>query len=140
MIWGKIIGVLVGFKLGGPLGALVGAIVGHWVDVRLFGKTKTFGRQTQAQARAAERQAVFSTSVVNLAAKLAKVDGPVSREEVDAFKAEFAIPRRKWLASVPFLTKPNAKPVGSSSMRRGWPTLSPENRWSAAQCSTPCTA
>jgi DnaJ like chaperone protein len=101
MIWGKIIGALAGFKVGGPLGALVGALVGHWVDTHVFGGGKaraTFGRSTfgwgaaERMRRAQERQAVFSTSVVNLAAKLAKVDGTVRREEIEAFKAQFAIP------------------------------------------------
>ncbi len=38
------------------------------------------------------REQVFSLCVVSLAAKLAKVDGPVSRAEIDAFKRCFRIP------------------------------------------------
>jgi DnaJ like chaperone protein len=85
---------LVGFKFGGPLGALVGGILGHWFDTKVFGRGKRmFGAGSQARMRRAEeRQRIFSTSVINLAAKLAKVDGAVTREEVDAFKAQFAIP------------------------------------------------
>lgn len=95
MYWGKIIGAMLGFALGhGLLGAVVGVIVGHWVDLRLLSKRrgKKNGGPMSATVGAAERQRVFSTSVVNLAAKLAKVDGVVVREEVDAFKAEFTIP------------------------------------------------
>jgi DnaJ like chaperone protein len=94
MYWGKIIGAALGFILGhGLFGAILGVIVGHWVDVRFFAKNR--GKKTgplSAKAGEAERQRIFSTSVVNLAAKLAKVDGVVVREEVDAFKAEFTIP------------------------------------------------
>lgn len=94
MYWGKIIGALAGFALGhGLLGAVLGVVAGHWVDVRLFGKRRGRKRPPMsARARTAERQRVFSTCVVSLAAKLAKVDGVVLREEVDAFKAEFIIP------------------------------------------------
>jgi DnaJ like chaperone protein len=98
MIWGKIIGALVGFKMGGPLGALVGCIAGHWLDSNVFGRAKKAQASAAAQVRAAERQQVFSTSVVNLAAKLAKVDGPVTREEVAAFKAQFSIPSSQMAA------------------------------------------
>ena len=89
MYWGKIIGALVGFGLGhGILGGVAGLAVGHWADLRLGGPKKGAGKVPNTLSSAAERQRVFSTSVVNLAAKLAKVDGAVSREEVDAFKAE----------------------------------------------------
>lgn len=93
MVWGKIIGALIGFALGhGLMGAVIGVVVGHWVDVRVFGKNKRPPPRTNHDAQMTFRQQVFSTSVVNLAAKLAKVDGAVTREEVDAFKMAFAIP------------------------------------------------
>ncbi|HXP98118.1 MAG TPA: TerB family tellurite resistance protein [Telmatospirillum sp.] len=94
MYWGKIIGAVLGFVLGhGLLGAVTGVIAGHWVDLRLRAKRKRKKNGTiPSKADAAERQRIFSTSVVNLAAKLAKIDGAVVREEVDAFKAEFTIP------------------------------------------------
>ena len=82
MIWGKIIGALAGFALGhSPLGALAGAVLGHWVDLRL---AKRF-----PNADVARRRDVFSTGVSGLSAKLSKVDGPVTRAEVDAFKEQF---------------------------------------------------
>jgi DnaJ like chaperone protein len=90
MYWGKIIGAVVGFGLGhGFLGAAAGVAVGHWVDLRLAAAKPVDGTVLSTQQ---ERQRVFSTAVVSLAAKLAKIDGPVNREEVDAFKAEFIIP------------------------------------------------
>lgn len=91
MIAGKIVGALVGFKLGGPLGALLGVLIGHWIDRKLRKPRRPDARAQAAAQRSAERQRVFTASVVNLAAKLAKIDGPVVREEVDAFKASFNI-------------------------------------------------
>lgn len=82
MIWGKVIGALAGFALGhGPLGALAGAAIGHWVDLRL---AKRF-----PNADTRRRRDVFDTAVSALAAKLSKVDGPVTRQEVDSFKEQF---------------------------------------------------
>ncbi|MTJ82050.1 MAG: DnaJ domain-containing protein [Telmatospirillum sp.] len=90
MYWGKIIGTLAGFGLGhGLLGAVAGAAVGHWADLRLARLIRGDG---PLLSRRAEKQRIFSTSVVSLAAKLSKADGPVTRHEVDAFKAEFVIP------------------------------------------------
>ena len=85
MVWGKVIGAMVGLGFGhGFLGMVAGVIVGHWVDTRL-------GRRPPA-VNASQRQQVFTAAVTALAAKLAKADGVVSRQEVDAFKAQFSIP------------------------------------------------
>lgn len=82
MIWGKIIGAMAGLALShSPLGMLAGAAVGHWADIRL---ARYFPNGDMAR-----RRDVFATGVAGLAAKLAKVDGPVTREEVDAFKEQF---------------------------------------------------
>jgi len=82
MIWGKVIGAIAGFVLGkGPLGLLAGLAAGQWVDIVL--------ERRFPNREAKRRKDVFLTAVTCLSAKLAKVDGPVSREEVDAFKAQF---------------------------------------------------
>src|ERR1700761_5027850 len=82
MIWGKIIGAMAGLALGhSPLAMLAGVAVGHWADVRL---ARYF-----PNADMIRRRDVFATGVSGLAAKLAKIDGPVSRDEVDAFKEQF---------------------------------------------------
>lgn len=82
MIWGKIIGALAGLVLGhSALGLVAGAILGHMADLRL---AKIFPNKEQAR-----RRDVFATAVSALSAKLAKVDGPVTREEVDSFKEQF---------------------------------------------------
>ena len=80
-IWGKIIGGAAGFALGGPLGAIVGAAAGHAVDKMRAGPPS--GKQ---------RQAAFSIAVIVLAAKMAKADGVVTRDEIDTFKRMFHVP------------------------------------------------
>lgn len=82
MIWGKVIGALAGLALGhSPLGMLAGAALGHWADLRL---ERHFPSPENRR-----RRDVFATAVSALAAKLSKADGPVTREEVDAFKEQF---------------------------------------------------
>ncbi len=84
-IWGKIIGGAAGFAVGGPLGALVGAVAGHAVDRLRAGPTDDAGAD---QAR----ETAFTIAVIALSAKMAKADGRVTREEVDAFKRIFQVP------------------------------------------------
>lgn len=85
--------------MGGPFGAFLGVIAGHAVDrsrghghgaERIEHWTEeTPGQHTYSQE---ERQIAFSIAVIVLGAKLAKVDGVVTRAEVDAFKEIFRIP------------------------------------------------
>ncbi len=82
-IWGKIIGGTAGLALGGPIGALVGLTIGAAVDAGVGAST----RETDAT-----RHITFTIGVIALAAKMAKADGHVSREEVDAFKTVFKVP------------------------------------------------
>ncbi len=100
-LWGKIIGGVTGFMTGGPLGAVVGAALGHAADQggRSTGNPlgALFGRSAVRQAADAaallgSREQLFAITVVVLAAKLAKCDGAVKREEIDAFKRLFRIP------------------------------------------------
>ncbi len=85
-IWGKVIGGVAGFTLGGPLGALMGTVAGHAYD-----KMKAEGVSPGAEDTATRRVA-FTTAVIVLSAKMAKADGQVTRDEVDAFKELFHIP------------------------------------------------
>ncbi len=96
--WGKIIGGSAGFLMGGPFGALVGAALGHAADsgslprMRLpFGARADF-TPARVAALFGRRDQLFAIVVVVLSAKLAKADGPVNREEIDAFKRQFRIP------------------------------------------------
>src|SRR5215813_11660293 len=96
--WGKIIGGVAGFAMGGPVGAVVGAALGHAAD---SGAMEEFGAQFRPQlgwnpARLAailnRRDQLFAICAVVLSAKLAKCDGVVKREEINAFKRQFRIP------------------------------------------------
>jgi len=97
-VWGKIIGGVAGFAMGGPVGAVVGAALGHAADSGgLKGLGKNFRLPSafspaRLAATLGRREQVFAVSVVVLAAKLAKCDGPVNRQEIDAFKRSFRIP------------------------------------------------
>jgi DnaJ like chaperone protein len=88
-VWGKILGGVGGFLTGGPLGAVVGAALGHAADT---GAGRIGPGAADLAALLGNRDTLFAISVVVLSAKLAKADGPVRREEIDAFKAMFRIP------------------------------------------------
>ncbi len=100
-LWGKIIGGVTGFVTGGPLGAVVGAALGHAADQGGRGAGNPFGalfgrsavrQAADAAALLGSKEQLFAITVVVLAAKLAKCDGPVKREEIDTFKRLFRIP------------------------------------------------
>ena len=86
-IWGKIVGGAAGFALGGPLGALLGAVAGHAVD-----KMREPGREGDGVVADATKRIAFTIAVIALGAKMAKADGRVTRDEVEAFKRVFRIP------------------------------------------------
>src|SRR5271157_4895684 len=96
--WGKIIGGVAGFAMGGPFGAVVGAALGHAADTGAMPNMRMpFGRQVawnpaRVAAMFSRRDQLFAICVVILSAKLAKCDGPVKREEIDAFRRQFRIP------------------------------------------------
>lgn len=97
--WGKIIGGMAGFAMGGPVGAVVGAALGHAADQGVAPGTGGAGGGTALPSYGADlaallgsRETLFAISAIVLSAKLAKVDGPVKREEIDAFKRMFRIP------------------------------------------------
>jgi DnaJ like chaperone protein len=82
-IWGKIIGGVAGFALGGPLGALIGGLAGHVYDAK---------KSDTKEELAEQRQIAFTVAIVTLAAKMAKADGVVTRDEINVFKKIFNIP------------------------------------------------
>ncbi|MGI9127066.1 MAG: TerB family tellurite resistance protein [Roseomonas sp.] len=92
--WGKMIGSVAGFAMGGPVGAMVGAALGHAADAgALGGKGGAIPSATpDLMAFLGSKENLFSFSVVVLSAKLAKVDGPVKREEIAAFRRLFHVP------------------------------------------------
>ncbi len=87
-IWGKLIGGATGMALGGPIGAILGIAAGHGVDkVRKFDtdeSSKNFSNNQKEQ--------IFATSVIALSAKIAKVDGKISKSEILTFKKIFEFP------------------------------------------------
>jgi DnaJ like chaperone protein len=96
--WGKIIGGVAGFAMGGPVGAVFGAALGHAADSGAIPDLRSqFASQVGWNpARLAaifnRRDQLFAICVVVLSAKLAKCDGQVNREEIDAFKRQFRMP------------------------------------------------
>jgi DnaJ like chaperone protein len=80
-IWGKIVGTASGLALGGPLGALIDALKGPFVSDR--------DAETGADP---EAEVAFTIGVIALGAKMAKADGVVTKDEIDAFKEVFEIP------------------------------------------------
>jgi DnaJ like chaperone protein len=93
---GKIIGGALGLVAGGgPLGVLLGVMVGHAYDERrdspLENRWEYFKKQSAPIIDEPTRTALYNTNVVVLSAKLAKVDGRVTREEIAAFKKAFGI-------------------------------------------------
>ncbi len=89
-IWGKIIGGVAGFAVGGPLGAIVGTAFGHAVDRQRSNKIFEFNPDNLQT-----RQTAFTVAVIVLSAKMAKADGHVTRDEIDAFKRIFEIPENE---------------------------------------------
>jgi DnaJ like chaperone protein len=97
--WGKIIGGIAGFAMGGPMGAVFGAAMGHAADsgsmpnMRMpFGAADPLMPPARIAALLGRKDQLFAIAVVVLAAKLAKCDGPVKREEIAAFRRQFRIP------------------------------------------------
>lgn len=88
-IWGKILGATAGLALGGPLGAIIGGAAGHAADMAIEGFS---GPHSDASGGDATKQIAFTTAVIVLGAKMAKADGVVTRDEVQAFKQVFQVP------------------------------------------------
>jgi DnaJ like chaperone protein len=80
-IWGKLAGAAAGLAIGGPIGALLGGVAGHYV----IDKDKE-------EDGPAENQVAFTVGVIALGAKMAKADGVVTMDEVNAFKEVFKVP------------------------------------------------
>ncbi len=73
--WNSAIGAIIGFSLGGPLGALLGGVIGS-----KFGQKKVRSRFSRTK----KNQVAFFAALFACLAKLAKSDGRVSKEEIEA--------------------------------------------------------
>jgi DnaJ like chaperone protein len=98
-IWGKIVGGTAGFALGGPIAGLLGVMAGHAVDRYVLepgssNATTPAVRDPDApiEDHPGLRQIAFTIGVIALGAKMAKVDGEVTRDEVEAFRSFFQVP------------------------------------------------
>ncbi|GBQ82476.1 TerB family tellurite resistance protein [Gluconobacter albidus] len=110
-IWGKMFGGVAGFAVGGPFGALMGAALGHAADSGSLLKPSTGGWSERFPANGrpdpnsaaffgaakiaaalGKRDQLYAIGLVALCAKLAKIDGPVNRHEINAFKTCFQFP------------------------------------------------
>ncbi len=85
--WGKAIGAGMGFFLGGPIGAILGGVLGHMWDednenVRRYHPQNDEWPEVENRQ---DRQVLFYTGLASLAAKMAKADGRVTRDEIAAF-------------------------------------------------------
>ena len=80
-VWGKVIGATAGMLLGGPLGALAGAVAGHY----------SYDRDSKGSSEE-KKQLTFTIGVIALSAKMAKADGVVTRDEINAFREVFHVP------------------------------------------------
>jgi len=85
-IWGSLIGGMIGLSVGGPFGMLLGSLIG--------------GKISRAKSRSsygafAQPQQIFALSLIVLSAKLSKVDGQVSKEELIAVKDKLRIPEKE---------------------------------------------
>ena len=93
-IWGKIVGGTAGFAIGGPIAALLGVMAGHAID-QLVEQTSA-GTAVTAPADPQEhpglREIAFTIGVIALGAKIARIDGDVTRDEVEAFRSFFHVP------------------------------------------------
>jgi DnaJ like chaperone protein len=92
--WGKLIGGVAGLVMGGPFGAVMGAALGHAADQGALPRIpQGLGMNPgRLASMLGGKDQIFAIGVVVLSAKLAKVDGVVTREEIDAFKRHFRIP------------------------------------------------
>lgn len=76
-VWGKIGGAAAGMLVAGPLGAAVGVLAGHYLIDR---------------EESGDPGVAFTIAVIALSAKMAKADGVVSEEEIEAFDRIFRVP------------------------------------------------
>lgn len=82
-IWGKLTGAAAGLAVGGPIGALLGGFAGH---LAIDHGSWSGGSEN-------DKQVAFTIGVIALGAKMAKADGVVTRDEIQAFKEVFKVPK-----------------------------------------------
>ena len=81
---GKLVGGTIGFALGGPLGAIFGAAFGHAFDTG--SELDTAGKRERLST-VEHHQLTFFVAAFSMLAKLAQVDGRVTRAEIDSIES-----------------------------------------------------
>ena len=83
-IFGTLLGGTVGFMMGGPVGAILGGVMGSTVSRGMeAAATQHAGRNGVGSIR--QQQMAFALVLTSLAAKVAKADGRVTGDEIQAF-------------------------------------------------------
>lgn len=77
--FGKIVGGTLGFAIGGPLGAIAGAALGHTFDVS---NDQYYADEAHRLSYHEQAQMTFFVGAFSMLAKLSKVDGRISPEEI----------------------------------------------------------
>ncbi|MCF8024849.1 MAG: co-chaperone DjlA [Desulfobacteraceae bacterium] len=86
MSWlGKMVGGTIGFALGGPLGAIAGAALGHLMDADKGEQQRVLPGAGQ-MAEQDKAQLTFFVAAFSMLAKLARVDGQVTDEEIGSIR------------------------------------------------------
>lgn len=80
---GKIIGAIIGYLIGRTPGAIIGAFIGHLVDVEREQRATSGGRT-------ADVQQVFFRTTFQVMGHVAKADGRVSEQEIQAARSVMA--------------------------------------------------
>ena len=91
-IWGKIVGGTAGLALGGPIAALLGVMAGHALDQLVEQTGTAVATPADPKDHPGLREIAFTIGVIALGAKMARVDGDVTRDEVEAFRSFFHVP------------------------------------------------
>lgn len=84
---GKLAGLVLGFMRGGLSGALIGALIGHLLDRYLNARFRRGVDYADPDASSAAVQTVFFETTFLVMGHLAKVDGRVSEEEIQAARS-----------------------------------------------------
>lgn len=80
--WSALIGGTLGFVIGGPIGAILGAALGHMV-----GGSTDWARLAGNYSAGERIQTVFFTATFSVMGHIAKADGRVSENEIQAARA-----------------------------------------------------
>ncbi|MEZ5936111.1 MAG: TerB family tellurite resistance protein [Alphaproteobacteria bacterium] len=98
-------GAVLGYLAGGAIGGVVGAVAGHLLDRYRAAERRSRRRKRGGHGTASSstyhtkpifddptetRRIAFATAIIVLGAKLAKADGQVTKDEIEAFKRRFS--------------------------------------------------